>query len=99
MKITEITDTNLTWQSLKNDQLEADIKDIVETFDGYIKIWPLISRSPSLHTVHKSNLDNFLSLLESFSTNLSNYPDQEDQDIQRYKGIIDTIIIDLLKLE
>lgn len=79
MRISEITDSNKMWATIK----DIDLWYAINSFDIIIQTWPLIlrSRSPTLIAVHKQNLQEYLNLVNTLTDDINNFPDQSDSDL------------------
>lgn len=84
MKISEITDRNDAWRSLRDinfDELFSSYQDIIES-------WPIIKndRSISRKNTHKGNIQLFLDNLIQVISIIETFPDSEDSDLIRIKN-------------
>ena len=99
MRITEITEPNMAWQSLVDTDLHQDLMDIQQTYSSFINAWAFISKSSSLHRIHKNNLNSFIIKLEDFYKILCQFPDQADRELNEIKQTINYIKQQLIQLK
>lgn len=96
MKITEITDKNLIWQSLLGDSYDKTIS----SYNLIKAAWPTIlsSKSPARIQYYKDDLSRYLDIVHTNIANLDKLPDQDDPDVAALKQILADISVDIHQL-